>query len=162
MGLVVSREAFRALRDTLAEEDRVAFTNGCFDLLHYGHVALLTRARALGDCLVVGLNSDDSVKRLKGETRPVVPQALRAKALAAMPMVDFVIIFDEDDPIETIRAVRPAIHVKGGDWNAAELPETPVVEACGGSVVILPQVTQYTSTQIADARSKEAAPPCRS
>ena len=147
MGLVVSREAFRALRDTLGES-RVVSTNGCFDLLHAGHFDILSRARALGDCLVVGLNSDGSVRRLKGDGRPVVDEQRRAAALAALPMVDFVIVFDEDTPVQTLLAVRPTVHVKGGDYDVEAMPETPVVRGLGGEVVILPLLAGYSTTSI--------------
>jgi rfaE bifunctional protein nucleotidyltransferase chain/domain len=148
MGLVVTREAFAALRDTLDDSVRVVFTNGCFDLLHVGHINLLNFARSLGDTLVVGLNSDASVKRYKGPDRPVVRQAERAEILAALAPVDFVIIFDEDDPRETIKAVRPRYHVKGADYAGARLMEADVVEAHGGEVVFAPWIDNRSTTRL--------------
>lgn len=148
MGLVVDREAFRALRDTLSDSARLVFTNGCYDLLHLGHLSLLNRARSLGDALVVGLNSDASVRGLKGPQRPLVPQEERAAVLAALACVDFVIIFDESTPIETIKAVRPKIQVKGGDYDPEKMPETPVVRELGGEVVIVPLLEGHSTTSM--------------
>ena len=148
MGLIVSREAFAAFRDTLSPAARVVFTNGCFDLLHVGHMHLLNFARSLGDSLVVGLNSDASVKRFKGPDRPIVRQEERAEILAALAPVDFVIIFDEDDPRETIRAVKPRYHVKGGDYAGQRLIEADEVEAHGGEVVLATLVDNRSTTRL--------------
>ncbi|MBU0610688.1 MAG: adenylyltransferase/cytidyltransferase family protein [Armatimonadetes bacterium] len=148
MGLIVSREAFAAFRDTLSPTARVVFTNGCFDLLHVGHMHLLNFARSLGDTLVVGLNSDASVKRYKGPDRPVVRQEERAEILAALAPVDFVIIFDEDDPRETIKAVKPRYHVKGEDYAGRRLIEADEVEAHGGEVVLASLVDNRSTTRL--------------
>ena len=122
----------------------VVFTNGCFDILHIGHVRYLQEARSLGDVLVVGVNSDDSVRRLKGPERPVVSQADRVEILAALECVDFVTVFDEDTPVELIRAIRPDIHVKGGDYRPDELPEAEAVRSLGGRVAIVSFTTTGT------------------
>ena len=135
---------------------KIVFTNGCFDILHAGHIALLQRAKTLGDVLVVGLNSDASVKRLKGESRPIHDQNARAEVLMSLRCVDAVILFEDDTPIETIRALRPAIHVKGGDYDAQSLPETPVVREGGGEVVIVPLVPNLSSTRALE-KSKPTA-----
>ena len=160
MGLVIPREAFRRMRDELVGSPRIVFTNGCFDLLHPGHLRLLHQARALGDALVVGLNSDESVRRLKGPSRPVTGQDDRARALASLLTVDFVIIFDEDLPIDTIRAVRPSHHVKGGDYTLDQLPEAEAVHELGGEVVLLPIEAEYSTTgtlsRIAETPPNEA------
>ena len=148
MGLIVSREAFATLRETLHPSARVVFTNGCFDLLHVGHLNLLNFARSLGDTLVVGLNSDASVKRYKGPDRPVVPQEERAEILVALAPVDFVIIFDEDDPRETIKSVQPRFHVKGADYAGQRLIEADEVEAHGGEVVLAPLVDNRSTTRL--------------
>jgi rfaE bifunctional protein nucleotidyltransferase chain/domain len=124
------------------------FTNGCFDLLHAGHLALLRKARAFGDRLVVGVNSDDSVRRLKGERRPLVPAAERALLLAGLSVVDHVVVFDEDDPRTLLAALHPGIHVKGGDYRAADLPETPLVHSWGGRVEIVPLVPGLASSRL--------------
>lgn len=127
---------------------RVVFTNGCFDILHRGHVTLLNRAKGLGDLLVVGVNSDDSVRRLKGPARPINALDDRVKVLAALSYVDYVIPFDDDSPRELIRAVRPDIYVKGGDYTRETLPEAPLVESLGGAVCILPFVEERSTSGI--------------
>jgi len=131
-----------------ARDLRVVFTNGCFDIVHPGHVDLLRRAKQLGDVLIVGLNSDDSVRRLKGLGRPVNPAAARAAVLGAVRWVDDVIIFDDDVPIPLIRAIRPDIYVKGADYSIAELPEAPVVQSWGGRVEILPYLADHSTTSV--------------
>ncbi len=127
---------------------RVVFTNGCFDLLHPGHIAYLTEAKALGDVLVVGLNSDASVRRLKGPKRPLLSQEERRTMLLALRMVDDVAIFDEDTPNALIAALKPDIHVKGGDYNVDDLPETAVVRAYGGEVKILKFLDGFSTSGI--------------
>ncbi len=126
----------------------VVFTNGCFDILHAGHIRYLEDARALGDMLVLGVNSDSSTRRLKGPSRPIVPEDERAEAVAALRSVDYVTVFEEDTPVETIRILKPDIHVKGGDYRAGDLPETPVVESYGGKVVIVPFSRGLSTTSI--------------
>lgn len=125
------------------EGKTVVFTNGCFDILHIGHVRYLQDARALGDILVVGVNSDDSVRRLKGPDRPVVPEFERVEILSALECVDYVTLFTEDTPIELILALKPDIHVKGGDYRPEDLPEAEAVRKVGGRIEIVP----YTSTE---------------
>ncbi len=127
--LLAERSAWRAAGR------RAVFTNGCFDLLHAGHVRLLEAARAQGDLLVVGLNSDASVRRLKGPSRPVVPEAERAEALRALEAVDRVVVYGEDTPLEAIRALVPDVLVKGADWAPGTIVGADVVEAAGGRVV---------------------------
>ncbi len=124
---------------------RIVFTNGCFDLLHVGHARYLREARARGDLLVVGVNTDASVRRLKGDRRPLVPVEERAELLAALECVDHVVLFDEDTPEALIAAVRPDLHVKGGDYRADDLPEAALVRELGGEVAILP-ITPGRST----------------
>src|SRR5262249_3653259 len=116
---------------------RVVFTNGCFDILHYGHIDLLRRARALGDALVVPMNSDVSVARMKGPNRPIIPQHERAELLGGMEMVDFVCTFDEDTPLEAILRIHPDVLVKGADWTANIVGQSEV-ESWGGTVTALP------------------------
>jgi len=127
--LVVERRRWREAGRT------VVLTNGCFDLLHPGHVALLEAARREGDVLVVALNSDASVRGFKGEGRPLVPQAERAEILVALEPVDRVVVYDEPTPLETILALRPDVLVKGADWAADAIVGGPEVEASGGRVV---------------------------
>jgi rfaE bifunctional protein nucleotidyltransferase chain/domain len=142
-------------RDSVAEEarrlqasgKRIVFTNGCFDVLHPGHLDLLTRARSLGDALVVAINGDDSVKRLKGPKRPVFPENERGEILSAMEVVDFVCTFNEDTPLETILKIRPDILVKGADW-VDNIVGSPEVESWGGKVVALPLVPGKSTTGV--------------
>lgn len=146
---------------------RVVVTAGCFDVLHSGHVALLRRARGLGDFLVVCLNSDASIARLKGPSRPVVAGADRAAVLAGLQSVDAVMVFTEDTPHEVIRRLRPDVYVKGGDYTLADLPERELVESLGGDVVLLPYVDGRSTTKIirdaaaSAATAGEAAEPAR-
>jgi len=125
---------------------RVVFTNGCFDLLHPGHIAYLTEARALGDRLVVGLNDDASIRRLKGPSRPVNPLADRAAMLTALRMVDLVVPFSEDTPLELIQALRPDILVKGGDYRPETIVGAEEVRGWGGEVVVIPFLDGHSST----------------
>lgn len=126
---------------------KLVFTNGCFDIIHPGHVDYLERARSMGSCLVVGLNSDASVRRLKGALRPVNDQSARARVLAALACVDFVMIFEEDTPLELIKAVRPDILVKGGDWSVDRIVGRDVVEEAGGTVCSIPLLEGYSTTK---------------
>jgi D-beta-D-heptose 7-phosphate kinase/D-beta-D-heptose 1-phosphate adenosyltransferase len=127
---------------------KIVFTNGCFDLLHVGHVRSLRQAAALGDFLVLGLNSDASVRRLKGSGRPLYPQEARAELLAALECVDAVTIFDEDTPLDLIAAIAPDILVKGGDYRPEEVVGREVVEAAGGRLVLIPLVEGYSTTHL--------------
>jgi rfaE bifunctional protein nucleotidyltransferase chain/domain len=127
---------------------RVVFTNGCFDLLHPGHIRSLELARELGDVLIVGLNSDTSVRQLKGEGRPVIPERERAEILAALESVDAVVIFDDLTPREVIARLLPDVLVKGGDWPGDQIVGREEVEAAGGRVVSLPVVPGYSTSAI--------------
>jgi rfaE bifunctional protein nucleotidyltransferase chain/domain len=129
---------------------RVAFTNGCFDLLHVGHVRYLARARGCGDLLVVGLNSDASVRRIKGARRPIIPQDQRAEVLAALSCVDFVVIFEEPDPLALIQAIVPAVLVKGADWPEEGIIGADVVRGAGGRVVRVPVIEGASTTNTID------------
>ncbi len=129
-------------------DHRLVFTNGCFDILHRGHVEVLVRARELGDRLVIGLNSDDSVRRLKGEGRPLQPETDRAACLAGLECVDAVVVFDEDTPTELIAALKPDVWVKGGDYRREELRELKTLEASGGRLVLLPLVEGRSTTDL--------------
>jgi rfaE bifunctional protein nucleotidyltransferase chain/domain len=147
---VVSRgAAARWVRAQQGQGHRVVFTNGCFDLLHPGHVAYLEQARSLGEVLVVGLNTDASVLRLdKGAGRPVNPESDRARVLAALACVDRVVLFAEDTPAELITALQPDVLVKGGDYQLHEIVGREVVEARGGQVLALPFVPGYSTTEL--------------
>lgn len=127
---------------------RVVFTNGCFDILHVGHVRYLTAARAKGDVLVLGLNSDVSVRSIKPDNRPIVNQDQRAEVLAGLTCVDYITIFDEPDPLALIRAVKPDILVKGADWEEAEIIGSDAVKSYGGKVVRVEVVPDISTSQI--------------
>ena len=139
---------------------RIVFTNGCFDLLHPGHVCILQEARELGDALIVGLNSDASVCQLKGEGRPVLPERERAEILAALECVDAVVIFDQVTPREVIARLLPDVLVKGGDWPGNQIVGREEVEAAGGRVVSIPVVPGYSTTEIL-RRIREGVPASR-
>jgi rfaE bifunctional protein nucleotidyltransferase chain/domain len=143
-----SRTAEEVIATTVAQGGAVVATGGCFDLLHAGHVATLTAARSLGDCLVVCLNSDESVRRLKGPSRPLVPAVDRAKVLEALECVDAVIVFDEDTPVEVLGRLKPHIWAKGGDYAATHVPESAMLEQWGGQAVILPYLHGRSTTQL--------------
>ena len=140
------------LRTTLAPRRaagaRVVFTNGCFDLLHPGHVRYLAAARALGDVLVVGLNDDDSVRRLKGRGRPVLRLAERAEVLAGLAAVDHIVPFAEDTPLAVVRALRPDVLVKGADWSEEDIVGRDDVLASGGRVERIPLVAGVSTSEI--------------
>ena len=141
----------RLLLDILrAAGKKIVFTNGCFDLIHTGHTRYLAIARSFGDILVVAVNSDSSVRTIKGEKRPINSQAERAETLAALETVDFVTIFDEPDPYRVISALRPDVLVKGGDWPIDKIIGRDVVEARGGRVVNVPYVEGSSTTGIID------------
>ncbi len=125
---------------------KVVFTNGCFDLLHVGHVRYLKQARAQGDILVVGLNTDRSVRQIKGENRPIVPQRERAEVLSALECVDYVVLFDEPDPFRLIQSLRPGVLVKGADWPRNKIVGHDLVEKTGGKVVRVRLVPGTSST----------------
>jgi D-beta-D-heptose 7-phosphate kinase/D-beta-D-heptose 1-phosphate adenosyltransferase len=146
----VARLAARVRR--LREEGkRLVFTNGCFDILHAGHVACLQAAREMGDVLLVGINSDASVRRLKGPQRPINPLQDRLAVLAALSCVDHAIPFEDPTPERLLRIVRPEVYVKGSDYTRATLPEAPLVEEMGGTVRLLPLFPDRSTTRLIEA-----------
>jgi D-glycero-beta-D-manno-heptose 1-phosphate adenylyltransferase len=146
---IVTREELSSLGESLrAQGRRIVFTNGCFDLLHVGHLRYLKQARALGDMLVVGINTDAGVRRLKGPARPLVPEEERAELLAGLECVDYVTLFDEPLPSEAIAALRPDVHVKGGDYSMEDLPEAAVVRSYGGAIVLMPLIPGRSTTDL--------------
>jgi D-beta-D-heptose 7-phosphate kinase/D-beta-D-heptose 1-phosphate adenosyltransferase len=140
--------AVRAVRAAKAAGERVVFTNGCFDLLHVGHVRSLEEARRHGDRLVVAVNSDASVRRQKGPSRPIVPARQRAEVVAALACVDWVVVFGEDTPLRAITALRPDVLAKGGDWSLDTIVGRREVEGWGGSVVRLREVRGVRTTEL--------------
>lgn len=148
MGLILSNDELIALRRTWRTEGKsVIFTNGCFDLLHPGHIRLLEAARARGDVLVVAINSDDSVRRLKGESRPILPEQDRAATLAALAAVDAVTVFVEDTPCPLLERLLPDVLVKGSDWSHW-IAGREIVEAAGGRVEPIPVEPGYSTTDL--------------
>ena len=131
-----------------AAGQRIVFTNGCFDILHAGHVRYLMQARSLGDCLVLGLNTDASVRRLKGETRPVNRELDRAEVVGALAAVDYVVLFDEPTAEALVEKVRPAVYAKGGDYTRETLPEAKIVERYGGEVHFIGLLPGRSTTKI--------------
>ncbi len=149
MGMNLSLDQLLIERDRLRQTGKkVVFTNGCFDLLHPGHVRYLQQARALGDALIVALNSDRSVRELKGDKRPILNESERAEVMAALACVDYVTVFDEPTPREIISALLPDILVKGGDWSIDNIVGREEVEAAGGKVMSLPFVEGCSTTDV--------------
>jgi D-glycero-beta-D-manno-heptose 1-phosphate adenylyltransferase len=127
---------------------KIVFTNGCFDILHKGHLALLSEAAEKGDILIIGVNSDASVKRLKGDLRPVNDETFRSQMLASLSIVDAVVIFDEDTPLQLIRTIQPDVLVKGGDYNVNDIVGAEDVIKNGGSVDVIPFLKGYSTTEL--------------
>lgn len=146
MGTIIS---LRGLKEKLkGRRKKVVFTNGCFDIIHAGHVRYLKKARSLGDILVVGLNSDTSIKKLKGKSRPIVGEKERAEVLSALESVDYVILFKEETPIKLIEAIRPKVLAKGADWGRGNIVGQDFVESTGGKVVRVRLVEGRSTTDI--------------
>jgi len=149
---IKAKEDLRKIVDDFKTKgEKIIFTNGCFDLLHVGHIRYLEEAKALGDILVVGINSDQSVRRIKGPYRPILPEEERAEILSGLGCVDYITIFDEADPLELISFLRPHILVKGGDWTKETTVGKEVVERSGGEVVILPFVQGASTSNLIEA-----------
>lgn len=141
--MLLTREEIIAVCDKLRPKSRIVFTNGCFDIIHAGHVQYLNQAKALGDILIVGLNSDDSVHRLKGPTRPINSEEDRATVLGALKPVDYVVIFDEETPYELIKAIQPNVLVKGGDYKIEDIVGAGIVE----ETIVLPFLEGRSTTK---------------
>ncbi len=141
----------RIVEDLKMKGKRVVFTNGCFDLLHVGHIRYLEGARSLGDILVVGVNSDRSVRNLKGPNRPILPEEERAEILSGLESVNYITIFDEPTPLELISFLQPHILVKGGDWTKETTVGKEVVERSGGEVVILPFIEGSSTSNLIES-----------
>lgn len=139
-------QAQKLADDCRARGGKVVSTNGCFDILHAGHVSYLAAARQLGDLLIVGINADASVRKIKGPSRPINSEDARAQVLSALRAVDAVCVFNEDTPVEWLKSIRSDVHVKGGDWDPSRMPETPVLAQWGGRVQTLPFVDGFSTT----------------
>ena len=146
---VQSRDQIRATAARAKTQGKkIVFTNGCFDLLHVGHLRVLREAKKLGNILIVAINSDRSVREIKGVDRPVVPGKERAELIAALEMVDYVTLFDEADPIPLLREIKPDVLVKGGDWGEAGVVGRELVEGWGGKVAVIPFLEGHSTTNI--------------
>ena len=141
-------ELYRIVEELKKEGKTIVFTNGCFDLLHVGHIRYLEKAKGLGDLLVVGVNSDRSVRALKGPKRPILPEEERAEILSSLGFIDFVIVFDELTPLELISSLSPHVLAKGGDWTKENIVGKEVVENSGGEVVLLPFVEGSSTSSL--------------
>lgn len=146
--ILALKELVHVVRRLKRQGKTVAFTNGCFDLLHAGHLNILQRIKRRADVLIVAINSDSSVRRLKGPGRPVVPARERAALVAALKPVDYVTIFAEPTPLRVIRFIRPDLLVKGADWSAPEVVGREVVERCGGKALLLPYLQGHSTTRL--------------
>ncbi|MBW6515682.1 MAG: D-glycero-beta-D-manno-heptose 1-phosphate adenylyltransferase [Candidatus Cloacimonetes bacterium] len=155
MGMELTREKLRTV-DVLEEmvrklqkwNKKIVFTNGCFDIIHAGHIKYLYQAKSFGDVLIIGLNSDASVRRIKGEERPINKETDRALVLAALEVVDYIVIFEEDTPYELIKKLSPNVLVKGGDWLVKDIVGSEIVLASGGEVKSLPYYEGHSTTNI--------------
>lgn len=155
MGKVIGRDEIAKICEQLRDSKKIVFTNGCFDLLHIGHVRYLQEAKKLGDMLVVGINSDASVRRLKGPQRPIQNESDRAEILAALGCVDYSVIFDEDTPLNLIKSIKPKVLVKGGDWKAENIVGSDLVLANDGQVISLSFVDGRSTTHIISKIEKD-------
>ncbi len=146
--ILVLKDFLQKVDDLRKSDRRVVFTNGCFDILHAGHVRYLEAAKSEGEILIVGLNSDSSIRTIKGEKRPIVPQEQRAEILAGLWCVDYVILFDESNPLNLIREIKPDVLVKGSDWEEQDIVGADIVKAWGGKVVRVPAVADISTSLI--------------
>ncbi len=142
------KDLSRIIKNLKEKGRRIIFTNGCFDLLHVGHIRYLEEAKTLGDVLVVGVNSDSSVRKIKGPERPILPAEERIEILSGLQSVDYVAVFDEHDPLKLIASLLPDVLVKGGDWTKEQIVGGEVVEKSGGEVVIIPFVRGASTTNL--------------
>jgi rfaE bifunctional protein nucleotidyltransferase chain/domain len=148
-GKIKSLEALREIRAAArTSAQTIVLTNGCFDLLHRGHLHILRQAKACGDILIVAVNSDRSVKMIKGPSRPVLAEKDRLELIAALEMVDYVVLFDEPDPYRVIDELRPDVLAKGGDWDIERIIGSDIVEKAGGRIVVVPTLKGFSTTQI--------------
>lgn len=145
---IKSKAALVSILNKQRPRKRIVFTNGCFDILHYGHIKYLEDAKRLGDILVVGLNADASVKKIKGKKRPIINQSDRARILSALASVDYVTVFNEDTPRSLIEALSPDVLVKGGDWKKGEIVGADFICARGGRVVTIPYIRGRSTSKI--------------
>ncbi len=144
------KELLKIIKNLKSKGKRIVFTNGCFDLLHLGHVRYLEEAKSLGDILVVAVNGDSSVRKLKGSKRPILPEADRTEILSGLGCVDYITTFNESDPLKLITSLKPDLLVKGGDWAREQIVGREVVENSGGELLIIPFVKGSSTTNVID------------
>ena len=154
MGKVLSLEELLKELQPLRGKKKIVFTNGCFDLLHAGHAHYLNRCKELGDILVVGINSDSSIRKIKGEKRPIVPLEFRAYLLSNLRAVDYVVPFEEETPLKLIKAIKPDFLVKGGDWKVENIVGADFVQSYGGKVLTIPFKFDISTTKIVEEIKK--------
>lgn len=139
----------KEISENLKREGKtIVFTNGCFEILHPGHIQLLETAKSFGDVLIVGINSDESVKRIKGEKKLIFDEKSRLKLISALECVDYTILFHENTPENLIKTIQPHIHIKGGDYKEEDLPEAEIIKSYGGKIIIIPLVEGFSTTNI--------------
>jgi D-beta-D-heptose 1-phosphate adenylyltransferase (EC 2.7.7.-) len=148
--MIVELKEFLELLEKVRGKKKIVFTNGCFDILHAGHADYLNKAKSLGDILVVGINSDASVRRIKGEKRPILPQQMRAYLLDNLKPVDYVVIFEEDTPLELIKAIKPDVLVKGADWDLERIVGADFVLSYGGRVERIPLSFDISTSKVVE------------
>lgn len=148
--MIVELEELLGLLEKVRGKKKIVFTNGCFDILHAGHADYLNKAKSLGDILVVGINSDASVRRIKGEKRPILPQQMRAYLLDNLKPVDYVVIFEEDTPLELIKAIKPDVLVKGADWDLDRIVGADFVLSYGGRVERIPFSFDISTSKVVE------------
>ncbi len=147
--IITNRNILKNIVDELKVQNlKIVFTNGCFDIVHKGHVEYLNNAKRFGDVLIVGINSDKSIKKIKGEKRPIIPLESRIYVLNNLKSIDFVVPFDEETPINLIKIIKPDIHVKGGDYKEEDLPESKVIKEYGGEIKIIPLIEGFSTTNV--------------
>ncbi len=155
MEKILNRKTLKEKLDTLKKQGKkIAFTNGCFDILHVGHVRYLKEAKKTADILVLALNSDSSVRQIKGEKRPLVPQEERAEIIAALEFIDFVTIFDEQTPLKLIKLLKPDVLIKGGDWPEDKVVGREEIKKWGGKLTLIPEIIGKSTTSIVDKIKK--------
>ncbi|MBL7055063.1 D-glycero-beta-D-manno-heptose 1-phosphate adenylyltransferase [Candidatus Woesearchaeota archaeon] len=143
-------ELKKIIKNLKSQNKKIVTTNGVFDILHLGHIKYLQEAKKLGDILAIALNSDSSVKQIKGPQRPINDQEARAEVLASLEFVDYIVIFNETDPVKILSEIKPDIHVKGGDYKLGEIIEKDIVEKNNGKIILIPEIKGYSTTNLID------------
>ena len=143
-------ELKKIIKNLKSQNKKIVTTNGVFDILHLGHIKYLQEAKKLGDILAIALNSDSSVKQIKGPQRPINGQEARAEVLASLEFVDYIVIFNETDPVKILSEIKPDIHVKGGDYKLGEIIEKDIVEKNNGKIILIPEIKGYSTTNLID------------